>query len=194
MTIQQNLTSLVRWSSQQQMSFDTEKCTVMRITNKTQSICTNYMDISLKWWNITRTSSKHKGHWDSWDETQKGVQQQSKPFQTMSRPLLLRGTKNRLVIAYNIQNSVVEFQPSRFYTHGDTHTTGGQRLRQQHTNKDLYIYSFVPRSTREWNVLSDSMASAVTVDDFKAGINGLANGLDRSCSRLSHVYDHCIQS
>ena len=43
-------------------------------------------------------------------------------------------------------------QPFRFYTPGDARTRGGQHLRQQHTNKDLYRYSFVPR---EWSVLSD---------------------------------------
>jgi hypothetical protein len=58
-----------------------------------------------------------------------------------------RRTKNRLVMASKIQNMLIENQHSR-----DTSTRRGQHLRQQHTNKDLYRYSFVPR---EWSVLSD---------------------------------------
>ena len=92
-------------------------------------------------------------------------------------PFLLRLIKNWLVMAYKIQNMLLENQHSRFYTSRDTSTRRGQHLRQQHTNKDLYRYSLVPRSTREWHALSDSMTSAATLDDSKVGLTKLLTTL-----------------
>ena len=63
-----------------------------------------------------------------------------------------------MIIKWTITSHLTELtKPSRFYTLGDTCTRGGQPLHQQNTNKDLYSNSFVPRSTREWNALPDSM-------------------------------------
>lgn len=81
-----------------------------------------------------------------------------------------------MVMVYNIQNRKVEIEPSRFYIPGDTRTRRGQRFRQQHTHKDLNRYSFVPRSTRKCNALSDSITSA-TLGDFKAGITRVPTAL-----------------
>jgi hypothetical protein len=87
-------------------------------------------------------------------------------------------------MAVKIQNMLIENQHSRFYTPRDTSTRRGQRLRQQHTNKDLSRYSLVPRSTREWNALSDSMTSAATLEDSKAGLTKLLTAL------IVHVTAH----
>ena len=87
-------------------------------------------------------------------------------------------------MAVKIQNMLIENQHSRFYTIRDTSTRRGQRLRQQHTNKDLSRYSLVPRSTREWNALSDSMTSAATLEDSKAGLTKLLTAL------IVHVTAH----
>lgn len=82
-------------------------------------------------------------------------------------------------MVYKIQNREVEIEPSRFYTPGDSGTRGGQRFHQQHTHNDLYRYSFVSRSTRKCNVLSDSITSA-TLGDFKAVITRVPTALTGS--------------
>ena len=72
-------------------------------------------------------------------------------------PLLFRGIKNRLVMAYKIQERLVEIEDSRFYTLGYTCTSGGQ-----HTNKHLYISSFIQSNQEvECSIRLDDISSHI---------------------------------
>ena len=97
-------------------------------------------------------------------------------------PLESRRTKNRLTMAYKIQNSLVDVNHNRYYIPADSRTRGGLRFRQQRTNKEQYRQSFFPRSIREWNILPDAITTAPTLEDFKARITTLPVALNDAAS------------
>ena len=79
-----------------------------------------------------------------------------------------RRTKHRLVLCYKVRNHLVDIDPAKYFTPGDSRTRGGHRYRQPRTNKDTYRHSFFPRSVRDWNRLPETATAASSLEEFRA--------------------------
>ncbi|KAK3088732.1 hypothetical protein FSP39_023094, partial [Pinctada imbricata] len=84
-----------------------------------------------------------------------------------------RRTKQRLVLCYKIRNHLVDIDPDKYYTPGDSRTRGGHRYRQIRTNKDQHRHSFFPRSIRDWNRLPESATAALSLEEFRATLDSV---------------------
>ena len=68
--------------------------------------------------------------------------------------LQARRSKARLTMLYKIIHGDVAIPSDSYITSGDSRTRGAHRLREIPSPKDVYKYSFFPRTVRQWNHLS----------------------------------------
>jgi hypothetical protein len=59
---------------------------------------------------------------------------------------------NRLIVMFKIIHELVDVQTDVIRT-GDSRTRGSNHLYQPVAQKDVYKFSFFPRTIREWNLL-----------------------------------------
>lgn len=85
-------------------------------------------------------------------------------------PLETRRLRSRLIMMYKIRNDLIDIPATSYLTPGDTRTRGS-KYRQPPTYKDVYKFSFFPRTIRDWNSLSDDVKEASTIDGFKKQLN-----------------------
>ena len=85
-------------------------------------------------------------------------------------PLSQRRAKNML---YKIINNQVTMDPNTYLNKSDTRTRGEQKYKQIATSKNIYKYSFFPRTIRSWNYLPAAVAQATDLDSFRSGLEGI---------------------
>ncbi|VDI70621.1 Hypothetical predicted protein [Mytilus galloprovincialis] len=178
-TLQRDLTALEEWEHKWQMCFHPEKCTVMRISNKRNTLQITYTlhEHQLE----VVDSGKYLGGTNSqdlqWDKrikynTEKATRTlgcvTGLKVQLQWDPQQYRRTEQRSFLCYNVHNQLVEIQPAIYYTHGDNRIRGGHKLRQIRATKEVYNNSFFPRSITDWNLLPDTVAAALTLEEFMA--------------------------
>ena len=87
------------------------------------------------------------------------------------QPLQQRRYNNRLII-----HELVDVQTDVIRT-GDSRTRGSNRLYQPVVQKDVYKFSFFPRTIREWNLLPASVTDADKLEEFRGRIQNLPEPL-----------------
>ena len=87
--------------------------------------------------------------------------------------LQARRSKARLTMMFKILHGDVVIPSDSYVSAGDSRTRGAHRLREIPSPKDVYKYSFFPRTVRQWNHLPAEVATATTVDGFKVMLGRL---------------------
>jgi hypothetical protein len=82
-------------------------------------------------------------------------------------PLLVRRVKIRLVLLYKIQHRLVAITAEIYLVPGDTRTRGEHKFCPPNLRKDVYKYSFFPRTIGDWNRLPPHVACATSLEGFK---------------------------
>ncbi len=89
-------------------------------------------------------------------------------------PLHIRRQAHRLTLMYKITNNNIDTDP-----HTYLHSTNNQRTRNTHNqtyqtyyaNTDAYKHSYLPRTIRDWNRLSQHILNSNTIDSFTKQIH-----------------------
>ena len=84
-----------------------------------------------------------------------------------------RRAKNRVTMLYKIINNQVTIDPNTYLNKSDTCTRGEHKYKQIATSKNIYKYSFPPRTIRSWNYLPAAVAQAPDLDSFRSGLEGI---------------------
>ena len=92
------------------------------------------------------------------------------------QPLQQRRYNNRLIVMFKIIHELVDVQTDVIRT-GDSRTRGSNRLYQPVAQKDVYKFSFFPRTIREWNLLPASVTDADKLEEFRGRIQNLPEPL-----------------
>ena len=79
---------------------------------------------------------------------------------------------DRLSMLFRIQHGLVDV-PTDYIQPNDTRTRGSQRLRQLQATKDVYKYSFYPRTISDWNRLPTTVTDVRTLQEFREGLSSL---------------------
>ena len=81
---------------------------------------------------------------------------------TAARHTQQRRYMDRLSMLFKIQNGLVDISPE-FVQRVDSRTRGSQRIQQLEANKDVYRYSFYPRTISDWNRLHILVTNSQTI-------------------------------
>ena len=89
------------------------------------------------------------------------------------KPLASRRREKRLVLLYKIVNNLVAIPPDEHFAYkahsNRSKTTNSKLIEVKHCDIDTYRYSFFPRTSLEWNRLSDrEVVDCQSVNQFKA--------------------------
>ena len=87
--------------------------------------------------------------------------------------LQVRRVKIRLVLLYKIQQGLVAIPAETYLVPGDTRTRGEHKFRPPNVRKDIYKYSFFPRTIGDWNRLPPLVACATSLEGFKNQLDTL---------------------
>jgi hypothetical protein len=82
-------------------------------------------------------------------------------------PLQVRRVKIILVLLYNIQHGLVAIPAETYLVAGDTRTRGEHKFCPPNVRKDVYKYSFFPRTIGDWNRLLPHVACATSLEGLK---------------------------
>ena len=93
--------------------------------------------------------------------------------QLLWEPLQVRTVKIRLVLLYKIQHGLVAIPAETYLVPGDTRTRGEHKFRPPNVRKDVYKYSFFPRTIGDWNKLPPHVACATSLEGFKNQLDTL---------------------
>ena len=83
-----------------------------------------------------------------------------------------RPYRDRLSMLFRVQHSLVDVTTD-FIQLNDTRTRGSQRLRQLNATKDVYKYSFYPRTICDWNQLPTTVIDVQILQEFRKCISSL---------------------
>ena len=111
-------------------------------------------------------------------------------------PLQVRRVKIRLVL-YKIQHGLVAIQAETCLVAGDTRTRGEHKFRPPNVRKDVYKYSFFPRTIGDWNRLPPYVACATSLEGFKNQLDTLTRyqlGVQTMKIYSSHVFVLIVHS
>ena len=84
----------------------------------------------------------------------------------------------RLSMLFRIQNGSVNVTTD-YIQPNDTRTRGSQHLHQLQATKDIYKYSFYPRTISDWNRLPTSVTDVQTLQEFREGLSSQSSLLLR---------------
>ena len=82
-------------------------------------------------------------------------------------PLEYRRLTSRLVMFYKITHDIIDINAPSYLLPGDVRTRGANRYRKPTTDKDIYNFSFFPRTTTNWNRLPETTTSANIIESFR---------------------------
>jgi hypothetical protein len=88
-------------------------------------------------------------------------------------PLQVRRLKIRLVLLYKIQHGLVAIPAETYLVPGYTRTRGEHMFRPPNVRKDVYTYSFFPRTIGDWNRPPPHVACATSPEGFKNQLDTL---------------------
>ena len=77
-----------------------------------------------------------------------------------------RRLKSRLVMMFKIKHDLIDVPATSYLTSGDARTRGSS-YRQPTASRDVYKYSFFPRTIRDWNSLPEEVKGVTSIDGFK---------------------------
>ena len=88
-----------------------------------------------------------------------------------------RRVRSRLIMFFKITHGLIDIPPSPYLTPGDARTRGGNKYRQLPTSRDVYRYSFFPRTIIVWNSLPEVMTQATIIEDFRMQLSKIPAAL-----------------
>ena len=83
-----------------------------------------------------------------------------------------------LSMLFRVQHDLVDVT-TYYIQPNNTRMKGSQRLRQLYAIKDVYKYSFYPRTICDWNQLPTTVTDFQTLQEFREGISSLPSQLLR---------------
>ena len=81
-----------------------------------------------------------------------------------------RRTNSRLCMLYKIQHSLVDINRQLYIQSSDSRTRGQHKLYQERTTNPIYRNSFFIRTVVDWNRLPARIATAGTIETFRANL------------------------
>ena len=241
--LQKDLAELEKWEKEWQMAFHPEKCVVIQVSNKRNTITSNYrlhnhqlesvdsskylgvtINKNLRWDdhinNITARANRTLGFlkrnlrgcktpararafeaivrptleyaasiWDPHNSGQieqvEKVQRRAARFATRNytdrqpgsvtqmvnnlgwEPLQVRRVKIRLLLLFKIQHNLVAIPADIYLLPSDSRTRGQHTFQIPSTRRDVYKYSYFPRTIRDWNNLPPSATTASSIEEFR---------------------------
>ncbi len=85
-----------------------------------------------------------------------------------------RRVESRLSMMYKISHNLVDFNTDQYLKlHPESRTRGSHPLKYQipKATKDVFKYSYFPRTIREWNKLPAELVLSSSLDEFKTKLN-----------------------
>jgi hypothetical protein len=85
-----------------------------------------------------------------------------------------RRVESRLTMMYKISHNLVDFNTDQYLKlHPESRTRGSHPLKYQipKATKDVFKYSYFPRTIREWNKLPAELVLSSSLDEFKTKLN-----------------------
>jgi hypothetical protein len=89
-------------------------------------------------------------------------------------PLASRRKQSRLCTMYKITNDLISINKSKYLKLAtETRTRGTHTFKYyvEHATKDVFKYSYFPRTVREWNGLPSDIVTAKSIHSFKIKLN-----------------------
>ena len=96
----------------------------------------------------------------------------------MVRVLGGESLQHRFSMLFRVHHGLVDVTTD-YIKLNDTRTTGSQRLRQLNAAKDVYKYSFYPRTICDWNQLPTTVTDVQILQEFRECISSLSSKLLR---------------
>jgi hypothetical protein len=75
-----------------------------------------------------------------------------------------------IVIFYKITHDLIDINAPSYLLPGDARTRGANIYRQPTTDKDIYKFSFFPRTTTDWNRLPETNLSWFIIAVTQPGV------------------------
>ncbi|KAK6167049.1 hypothetical protein SNE40_021157 [Patella caerulea] len=88
-----------------------------------------------------------------------------------------RRVRSRLAMFYKITHGLIDIPPLDYLTPGDGRTRGTNKYRQPPTHRDVYKYSFFPRTITDWNRLPNVITQAANINEFRAQLSKIPAAL-----------------
>jgi hypothetical protein len=85
-----------------------------------------------------------------------------------------RRVESRLTMMYKISNNLVDFNTDQYLKlHPESRTRGSHPLKHQipKATKDVFKYSYFPRTIREWNKLPPELVLSSSLGEFKTKLS-----------------------
>jgi hypothetical protein len=87
--------------------------------------------------------------------------------------LEMRRRKARLTTMYKLSHDLVDIDSSKFLIHSFENRTRRShqfKFRIPYANKDVFKYSFFPRTIADWNCLPEEIVTSRSLDSFKSNL------------------------
>ena len=88
-------------------------------------------------------------------------------------PLQVRRVKIRLLLLFKIKQNLVAIPADYYLIQSDSRTRGQHTFRIPSTRRDVYRFSFSPRTIRDWNQLPSAVTSASSIEGYRAALGNL---------------------
>ena len=86
--------------------------------------------------------------------------------------------KDRLTLMYKLSHNLININTDKYLVlHTETRTRGSHpfKYRALTTTKDIFKFSYFPRTINEWNSLPEQIATLDSLDIFKANLSSYFN-------------------
>jgi hypothetical protein len=80
---------------------------------------------------------------------------------------MIKISLSHILFQYKITHDLIDINAPSYLLPGDARTRDANRYRQPTTDKDIYKFSFFPRTTTDWNRLPETTTSANTIESFR---------------------------
>ena len=92
--------------------------------------------------------------------------------------VLLRRKKNRLTLMYKLSHNLVDITTENHLIPNSekrTRNSHAFKYRMPKVSKDVFKFSFFPRSITEWNLLPADLVNCKSLSNFKLNLGKLVN-------------------
>ena len=82
----------------------------------------------------------------------------------------------RLTLMYKLTHVLIDIDRRKYLIqHSESRKRGGQqfKFRAPYANKDVFKFSFVPKTIADWNYLPEAIASSTSLEPIKYRLQGV---------------------
>ena len=182
-----DLNKLEIWQNEWQMQFNPSKCNIICISNKQRPPQRQYTSIVRP--KLEYASASWDPHYKKDISTLERVQRKAARFclQNFSKTasvtdmlsdlkwdtLETRRKKNRLTLMYKLSHNLVDINTEEHLIPNSelrTRNSHAFKYRMPKVSKDVFKFSFFPRSITEWNSLPADLVNCKSLSDFKLNL------------------------